>query len=181
MKKIIVGIEGLTPLLMHNPAGMSRGGGGRKLIPPPEEEAAAGRYLMPDGKTLALKADHIHQCVIVGSQGYRLRGRESVVPYISGSLEIVPDLISLGTTKYTVDVRRAVVKKDGVLRARPLIWPWKATFELHYDEEVFAEVFLGEVLRDQIFKRAGRAVGLLEYRPAKRGKFGRFYVVRWQH
>lgn len=180
MKKIIVAITGDTPLLMHNPAQMRGAQGGKKTIPSAEDEAAAGRYLMPDGKTLCLKADHIHQCLINASAGFRISGRESVAPYMSGSLEIAPELISLGTEKYEIDTRRGVVQKQGVLRSRPKVFPWKARFELHYDEDVFAEAFLTGTLRDQIFLKAGKAVGLLDYRPAKKGRFGRFHVSKWE-
>ena len=181
MKKIIVEITGTTPLLMHNPAAMRGATGGIKQIPLPVDEAAAARYLMPGSATeLALKADHIHSALKIAGRGFRVRGKESVGPYLAGSIEVLPEWISLRTDKYEVDTRRAVVNKQGVLRSRPLIWPWSAVFELHYDETVFAEKFLDEVLRDQIFKRAGTAVGILEYRPSKGGKFGRFEITRWE-
>ena len=64
MKKIIVGIAGDAPLLMHNPLGMGRGtSGGRKVVPSAVDEAAAARYLLPDGKTLCIHADHVLRCL----------------------------------------------------------------------------------------------------------------------
>lgn len=179
MNKIIVELTGDSPLIMNNPVGMRQPAGGRKQIPEPAEEAKAKRYLMPDGKTLALKADHLHRCLILASSGFRVMGKQPVQPYISGSLEIQPEWVSLGTQKYEVDVRRVVVQRQGVLRARPVVWPWKAKVEVHYDEEVFSEEFLDKILRDQIFVRAGKAIGLLDYRPAKGGRFGRFHVAKW--
>lgn len=180
MKKIVIEITGDSPLLMHNPEQMRRGDqGGKKKIPSPEEEAAASRYLMPDGQTLALHADHLRQCIVGASSGFRIRGRETAVPYISGSLEIVPEVISLEKKDYVIDTRRAVVMRRGILRSRASVFPWTARFELHYDEEVFAESFITGTLRDQIFVKAGKAVGLLDYRPEKRGRFGRFHVTTW--
>ncbi len=180
MRKIIVAIEGTSPLIMNNPASMRAPGGGLRPIPTPEEESTAKRYLMPGTQVLCVRADHIHQCIKVAGRGFRIRGKESVAPYLSGSLEVQPEYISLGTETYEIDVRRAVVNKQGVQRARPLVWPWRASFELLYDETVFAEKFLNEVLHDQIMKRAGTGVGLLDYRPSKGGRYGRFIVTRWE-
>jgi hypothetical protein len=184
MKKIIVEIAGDSPLLMHNPASMGRGdAGGKKSIPTAEAEAAASRYLTADGKGLAIKADHIHRCLIEASKGFRLRGRESVLPYMSGSIEVMPDIIPLRkkqATDYTVDTRRCVINKKGVLRSRALVWPWSATFEVHYDEDVFTTEWLEKNLHDQIMLRAGKAIGLLDYRPQKYGKFGRWHVTKFE-
>ena len=181
MKKIAVTIEGISELMMHNPESMGQTMSGKKSIPEPAVEAAASRYLMPDGKTLCLYSDHIHRCLMLASKGFRLAARQPLMPYISGSIEILPERISLGTVKYVVDVRRVVIQGKGVRRARAKVWPWKATFELHYDEEVFRQDFMDKVIRDQVFLTAGRAIGLLEYRPAKGGKFGRFRVIKWEH
>jgi hypothetical protein len=182
MKKIVVTITGDTPLLMNNPSKMRSGEGGGKApkIPTPEQEAADGRYLMPDGKTLCLKSDHIHQCIIAAGSGYRLQGRKSVLPYLSGSIDIQPEFISLKTTKYEVDTRRAVLQRTkGVLRSRAKVFPWSATFELYYDDDVFSADYMTKTFRDQIVRDAGKGTGLLDYRPAKKGRFGRFTITGW--
>ena len=187
MQKVVVEITGTTPLLMNNPAKMRAAtpGGKKPTAPDPAVEAAEGRYLMPDQKTLCLKSDHLHRCFILASSGYRIAGRRSVVPYIAGSIDIQPDLISLNTSAYIVDSRRVVIKSGmgggggGIIRSRPLVWPWNAAFELYYDEEVFTPDFLQKVLCEQICKHAGKALGLLDYRPGKGGKFGRFNVTKW--
>jgi hypothetical protein len=177
MKKIIVEIAGDPPgLLMHNPEGMRSKPTGRKQIPTPADEAAAGRYLMPDRKTLALKADHIHRALEIAARGFRVRAREALGPYVTGSITIAPDLISLKTEKYTIDTRRVVIQKAGVMRSRPVVWPWKAAFELHYDDEVLSPEFMVGVFREDVMKRCGKAIGLLDYRP----KFGRFHVTKWE-
>jgi hypothetical protein len=177
VKKIIVGIAGDAPLLMHNPLGMGRGtSGGRKVVPSAVDEAAAARYLLPDGKTLCIHADHVHRCLEIASRGFRVRAKEMLGPYVSGSISIAPDLISLRTAKYTVDERRVVVQRAGVMRARPLIWPWSAEFELHFDDDVIQPEFMDKVFREQVCKRAGKAIGILEYRP----KFGRWHITKWE-
>lgn len=182
MKKIVVEITGTTPLLMNNPSGMTRGNeGGKKQIPSAEEEALRSRYLMPDGSGLALKSDHIHSCLKEASKGFRLTGRQQVWPYIAGSIEVMPDWIPLTASEYTIDTRRCVLnKKQGVLRSRAMVWPWAATFELLYDDTVFADTFMDKTLRNEILHRAGTGIGLLDYRPMKGGKYGRFTVTRWE-
>src|SRR5262245_14684029 len=187
MKKRLVEITGLTPLLMHNPAVMRRSEGGKKQIPTPEDEAAASRYLMPGSPdALCITADHVHSGLKAASRGFRITGRKQVYPYICGSLEIQPDHIPLlgdqdrPLTAYEVDARRVVVQKNGVTRGRAKVWPWRARFDLIFDEDAFTDKFIDGVLREQIWNRAGRAIGLLEYRPGRGGRFGRFAITRWE-
>lgn len=184
MNKVKVEITGTTHLMMHNPITMRSAGGGRKTIPTPEEEAKTARYVSGDGKKLVILADHVHSCLKLASRGFRISGREQVYPYICGSIEIQPEEIPLigpkNANDYVIDTRRCVVQRVGIMRSRPKIWPWAAKFELIYDEEVFAQKFIDGVLKEQIFKRAGTGIGLLEYRPHKGGRFGRFAISGWE-
>lgn len=174
MRKIRVTLQGDSPLLMNNPASMRGQPKLKKSIPAPDEEAASKRYLMPDGKTLAVPADAVHRCLLDASRHFRLRPKEPLWPYIAGSIAVEPELISLKTTKYEVDVRRVVVDRHGIMRARPKIWLWVLAFELHYDETVLTPEFMAGPFREEVMLRAGKAKGLLDYRPAKGGDSGGF-------
>jgi hypothetical protein len=68
-------------------------------------------------------------------------------------------------------MRRVVVARQGVVRARPMIpLPWELTVEIEYDAGQWASTdMIIEMLNN-----AGRFPGLLEFRPEKGGTFGRF-------
>ncbi len=178
MKTGTLVLVGKSPLLMHNPAAMKRSGGGKKSIPSAEDEAETSAYWMRDKSSLCIHAQHLHATLIGAAAGYRIQGRRSVIPYLSGCIEIAPDEISLGTTKYEVDVRPVMVQRARVLRARASVFPWTATATIEYDESVFTDDFMSTTFRE-IVEHAGRAVGLLDFAPRHRGRFGRFTIGTW--
>lgn len=180
-----VDIRGVTPLLMNNPAKM-RGASGKSLdkkeIPTPENEALSGRYVNDAG--LYVKSDALRQSMINGSSGLKINKKAANV-ILSAAVMELPDALEftlfrdgspISPTEYEIDVRRCVVQRQGVLRARPRIdLPWSFTGRFLVDTAVVggkAEPVISALAR------AGQIVGLLDYRPAKKGSFGRFEVLR---
>lgn len=191
MKTFSCRIAGLSPLLMHNGAGMLVQGGTVRTpverIPTPEEEARRGAYRLPDG-TLAGPAVGLRKSWIVATATARLKaGRASFAKILPGTVFISPeDLIQIKrngrplTEWDEIDIRRAVPPGQGaVLRARPRInLPWEADFEIIVDDQILSEDAIR--LLPQIISRAGVVVGWMEYRPEKGGTFGRYELVRFE-
>jgi len=175
-------IEGVTPLLMNNPR-HSMGNGGavsatRKSVPKPEEEAATKLYRHPDG-WLYIGADHVRESMLWASKGLRVN-RKPLQPLLAASLFIIDEYFPLtrnGQLLYEpdrIDIRRAVVQRQGVLRARGLIdVPWQAEVRFQYD----ASIITNPEIMVQVLKEAGMRIGILDYRPQKGGVFGRFAVA----
>lgn len=179
---IYLRIRGVTPLLMHNPKDLMALGNGRKASRkqtlPPEVEARLGAYRTPDGY-LYVGADHFREALLRGSSGLRV-GRKPLRPYLAAALFILEPYFVLERngaplTEYDrIDIRRAVVKKQGIQRARPVIdLPWEFTARYQYDPRVILdpENFVESA------QEAGLRIGLLDYRPECGGIFGRFEVV----
>jgi len=173
-------IEGLTPLLMHNPQGMTRVNEGSatrgKNIPSREEEAETGAYRLPDGN-LCVPATGVRNCILSGAKGLRIN-RKAASPMISGSLlqmdEYFPlvDLDGEPIREYIVDVRRAVIQRQGIMRARPRIDPpWVVVGTFRYNEVAGVEAIRNA------FEEGGRSVGLLDFRIEKKGWYGSFQVL----
>ena len=187
MQTVCFEIVGYTPLLQHNPLGM-RGQDGtvsRKRIPTAEEEALAGTYRLPDG-TFYHPAVAFRNSLVDGA-GTRRLGRVYVKSIINQTVFVTHEeaiLVDPDTKeplrKYEIDVRRAVVQGQGIVRARPM-WPrWATMVELEYDSDLLEPRHILEV-----FEIAGRNVGVGEYRPlpnqnsktkGKGGPFGRYTV-----
>lgn len=184
METIHIQLNGLSPLLTHNPVGsMAPDASGQKLgrkkIPKPEDEAKASRYVLPDGN-LYVPAIAVRNSLLTATKGL-LINRRSALPFISGGILILGDVFPLyrnGTPidggEYTVDIRRAVVQTQGIMRARAKIeLPWQLEAIFEYDKDL---VDISVV--KTVAERAGRTVGLLDYRVEKKGWFGRFEVAK---
>jgi len=83
-----------------------------------------------------------------------------------------------GHPTWVIDKRRGVGKKAGdpVRIVRPKFAEWGFSVEVEFDEK---QKINASILQ-QLFERAGTAVGLCSFRPQKRGPFGRFRVVEWE-
>jgi hypothetical protein len=173
-------------ILMHNPAQMrstsdqpQRGG---KRIPSPIEEATAGLYALPSGQ-LYIKSDCFREAALIAAKDVRdptQRGRRNMVARFSASVfltkEVFPifrpdsrEPITSDPKDWEIDVRRAVVQKNGILRARPKITNWACELEFEYDEEIIEPNLIVAIM-----KSAGKFPGVLDYRVGKKGPFGRF-------
>lgn len=176
-------IEGVTPLLMHSPQKlMTRDDGTakRKTIPTPEEEAEAGVYRTESG-VLYLGADHLREAILAAAKMFKA-GKYSAYRVIAPALMItVPAVFPITrhgtplTTYDRIDVRRAVVQKQGVLRARPLIdVPWEAEVRYLFDSSIVRN----PGLLVQALQQAGQLIGVLDFRPQCGGIYGRFKVTQ---
>lgn len=182
-------ITGLSPLLMHSPSAMndkSAGGGGlnTKKIPTAEEEAARGVYRMPDGGPhpvgqLCIRGDAFRSSVLGkggGASGRRV-GKRTAIQCCSGGMFTTESWCPLIHPKtgepindYTINVMRVVIQgKDAVPRARPEIAEWACKLALDIDTDFVQVAMVLELLNI-----SGKMAGVGDYRPQKRGPYGRF-------
>lgn len=170
-------VTGTHPLLMHSPKGMggAAAGLGQKRIPSPADEAEAATYRLPDGQ-LYLPAIAFRSAILNASKGRRI-GRFAAKGVLSSSLFVTDEHVPLTDAKgeplsgFEIDVRRCVVQRQGVMRARPKIDEWCGELALEFDPDFLKVDWITE-----IFALAGRTVGVGDYRPERSGPFGRFTV-----
>ena len=182
LNKCAVTIRGLEPgLLLHNPAGMQRAADNKsaaKRIPLASDEAAAAAYWTEDGSSLALPNRCIKSGLIQACSGWKspLNKKLMLAPLVAGGVSIRPFLIPFGTKEYIVDIQRAVVQRQGVLRARPLLPEWELTFDIRWESQMLGTDF-HEVLLPELLTRLGFQIGIGDFRPARKGEYGRFSIV----
>lgn len=177
MQTIEIGIESLSALLLHNPAGMRPANEtlARKNIPAVEVEAEAGCYRLADGQ-LALPSPAFRSCLVAAGKGRRF-GRTAATTVIRGSVFAADELTPLFTPDGTpahdfeIDQRRVVLQRAAIVRSRPKLTKWAATVRLEVDEE-----FIGETQVRELLAIGGRTIGVGDYRPEKSGPFGRFTI-----
>jgi hypothetical protein len=170
MKISIFEIIGTYPILMHNPAGMQRGGEGgmtTKKIPTAEVEAEAGVYKTEDG-FMWFPSQAFKSSLVSASKGRRI-GKQAATQVLKGTVFCAEERVHLlkvkrtgetskitdtpkPATDYTIDTRRAVVQRNGILRSRPKVSDWATKVALEIDDMV------SDKLVEDILNMAGQSV-----------------------
>lgn len=178
MEVVTLEITGISPLIQNNPAkmlGKPTASIGRKQIPTATEEAEAGVYRLPSGQ-IYCPAQAVFAALLNASKGRRI-GKTALISIMVAAIFPTQEVVLLahpGTkkpvTEYEIDVRRVMVGKAGVMRARPKITEWQGVIAFEYDTEL---VRPEQVL--EMMSIAGSRIGLLELSPrTKAGQYGRF-------
>lgn len=170
---IVCGITGLSPLLMH----------AYPLVPvealekkTPEEQAELAAYREVGGKRLYIPSTAMQRALVAGAAYSKGKGRASLQKPAAACLLIDEPYLWLPTNDYQIDVRPVVIPatKGRVLRYRPIIDTWKTEFHLNYDDTLLSAKQVRQIVDD-----TGKNVGILDFRPEKKGPFGRFIVDSW--
>lgn len=185
-----VEIQGISPLLMHRWAEASEinsDGGTRKIHiseVDPRTQAEQVAYRHPDG-WLYMPGAAIARMLCEAGGSHKQKGsRKSlkfVVPAACLVLEdAIPLLNAVGSerlTDFEVDSRPIVIPstKGRIMRHRPRINAWRMEFSLDVDVSLIDQSTVHTLLSE-----GGKQLGIGDYRPEKRGPFGRFQVVRWE-
>ena len=173
MKKIKVSIKGISPLLMHRfpsePVEMIE----KKSK---EEQAEVVAYRNNEG-TLYVPGVALNRALISGATYSKGKGRASLQKVVAAGVMVSPEYLILSNESYEIDERAVVIPatKGRVMRYRPRFDNWEVSCEIEYDENLITEEQLRRVVDD-----TGSRVGLLDFRPERKGSFGRFVVSSWK-
>ena len=173
-------------LLMNNPEKtMQEGEEGskpRKKKYIDKEEAEKRLYKLKSGQ-LYIAADCFKQsiCGKGGSATNRKIGKTTANTIVAAAVQIKdedqkcplfrPNSKKKITTYDAIDKRRVVVQKNGIMRARPLINEWQCFVTYIIDTDFISPETLLELQT-----LGGNISGVLDFRPSKRGSFGRYDV-----
>lgn len=182
---IEVKIKGLTPLLMNrfgekNEVDVSSG---IRLSVKANGDApreAASHKLYADGVgNLYIPGTNVF-AAIVAAGTFHKAGKSKLTTQktslIPAGITVLDLVCPLGTKKWEVDSRSVVIPGGGrVMCHRPRLDEWALGFTLDVDESVFSEKTVRVLVDD-----SGKKLGLGDYRPQRKGPFGRFSVVGWK-
>jgi len=189
--KINITISGITPLLMnrfHEGAEIQVSGGTSVTFSgdkgSPREQATLKRYADTDGN-LYIPGPNIFACLIAAGTFHKAGKsklttlRTSLIPAGIMVDDLACNLIDADgkpLTEWEVDSRSIVNPATGGRRMcyRPRVDVWNAAFTLDVDSTMFSPALVRAVVDD-----AGKKIGLGDFRPARKGPFGRFVVSRW--
>ena len=184
---IRVEIEGMTPLLMNRfteEAEVKISSGTSAAVKPksklsPREQAERKAYADENGN-LYLPGPNIFACLIQAGTFHKIGKkavttlRSSLIPAGIALSEIV---CPLNTKTFEVDSRSVVIPATGgrIMCHRPRLDSWALKFTLEVDEDMFHPDFVRELVED-----AGHKIGLGDFRPARKGPFGKFSITAWR-
>ncbi len=185
--RVDVTIKGISPLLMNRftasnevPVSTFKGDKGD-----PRTQAHPKAYLDSNGKVY-LPGPNIFSCLIAAGT-FQKAGKSklttmktSLVPAGLALEEIVCPVLDPDTGKqldhFEVDSRSVVIPSTGgrIMCHRPMFPNWMIPFSLDVDSGMFDETIVRTLVDD-----GGKKIGLGDFRPARKGPFGRFVVVKW--
>lgn len=187
-------VRGISPVLMHNPVGLMQPAGsglgarGGKKIPTPVEEARLGLYALPSGQ-LFIPSDAFREACLIAAGDVRdptRKGRATMTRrfgasvflssehfplYRAGSNGDLGEPITANDDDWETYVKRVVVMGNGIMRGRAQVREWACDVEFEIDEDTISATDVAAILG-----QAGKYPGVLDYRPGKKGPFGRFEV-----
>jgi len=175
-------ITGLSPVLMNNPASMSEDSGSgiktRTKKETPEVEARKGLYTNDDG-TLYLPSIAFRNSLWEGA-AYQKIGKDAARNMIQAAVFVVEEKVPLlnpnnekPITDWVIDSRTVVIKSTGgrIMRHRPKVPEWLCLLPLEVDSD-----YINSEIIETLFNRSGKITGVMDFRPAKKGWFGRYQV-----
>lgn len=184
--QVKVTIKGLTPLLMNRfteESEVAVSSGTRVSIRShsgtPREYAEKKAY-KDDSGNLYIPGANIFSCLVAAGAFHKV-GRNKLTTHksslVPAGISVLDLICPLTPSKWEVDSRSVVIPATGgrVMCHRPRLDEWETTFSLDVDTEMFSDGFVRILVAD-----AGRKIGLGDFRPSRKGPFGRFSVTGWE-
>lgn len=186
MTMISLQISGTTPLLcnkFYDAAQIAATGGEHNALVgnrgTPREQAESRLYLSNEGIP-TIPQPNLFRCVVDAGRFFRTgkvkitTARNSIIP---ACMEIPGVEFPIESPEgWTVDTRAVRIPSTGgrILCHRPCFHVWGLSFVLVVDDG-----FVSPTLTREIVDAAGRRIGLGDFRPDRKGPFGKFVVTSW--
>lgn len=187
MKRINIEFEGQTPLLMNRltPEELEtlRTKERKKFTAPkdPRETANKKVYQTEDGAPY-LPVENLMSCLIHAGCYIKLDGKRQMSTakstLLPGFLAIEDHMIKLDAPNgWEVDMRQGRNPNGGeaVCIVRPRFNTWKFKCSMMVDDQSISLQTIRELI-----DKAGSLIGLGDFRPSKKGVFGKFKVTGWK-
>jgi len=122
---------------------------------------------------------YIKNCITEASKQFKIvgKGKSTYSKLVASTVEIEPFMIELEAGKYEVFRISAVnpMTKGRMMTERPKYNKWKAEFEIVLNDPAVPVSVINEIL-----EHAGKYVGVGDWRPEKKGMFGKFIIIQFK-
>ena len=146
----------------------------------PREQAKKKAYIDEQG-VLYVPGMNIFACIIQGGQFTKIgrakatNAKSSIIP---AAMILEEERCTLNTKDFEVDTRSVVIPATGgrIMAHRPRLDEWECSFTIDlFDPDILSASDVRQIIDD-----AGKKVGLGDFRPSRKGPFGRFVVTEWR-
>jgi len=183
MKTFNVTIQGITPLLMNRPSQLEISNKSKdvKRETKTAEEIAEGKLYKDAEDRIYLPSTWFRGALIEAGKQKKMGGKNSskatYSKAVGSSVSVEPFEILLKKPlweTFTILAVNPTTKGRNPLH-RPQFKKWEVDMQVIFEEEQIEPPVMKE-----IFDIAGKMVGVGDWRPAKKGMFGKFQVVLWK-
>ena len=179
MKKYKVEITGITPLLQNKPEeyGFDEQWVEKKASTDWEKEALKKLYIDSNG-IIYQPATHLDRALIEAGKKIKVKGQgKATYSKLFGSMVSVEEF-EVKHKKQDYEIHKSLVvipsTKGRVMRYRPMFNEWILEFSLNAEDEIPQDAI------KEALEIAGKYVGIGDWRPEKKGKFGKFQVTEFK-
>jgi len=177
-EKIKVQIEGTTPILFNRFRDTAIEGKSKKRTGAMAESEVEDKLYIYNDK-VCLPAVYLKNCITEASKQFKIvgKGKSTYSKIVASTVDVSPNMIELESGKYEVFRISAVnpVTKGRMMTERPKFNTWKAEFEIIANDPAVPISVLNEIL-----EHAGKYVGVGDWRPEKKGMFGKFMITSFK-
>lgn len=175
--KIKVNIKGVTPLLMNRFQDRSIEGKSKSKGEGKEMNIEDKLWLTKEKKPY-IPSVYFYRAMIDSGKRLQVRGQKKATysKIIGAILQINPDVIELKGKweEYRISAVNPMTK-GRMMVSRPKFDLWSCEFELFINGDDIAPETLNTLLVD-----AGQRTGIGDWRPEKKGQFGKFIVTKFE-
>lgn len=186
--KLLIRIEGTTPLICNRFTDAAaeasstgvRGSGAAQDRGTPQEVAQSKIYIGLGGEPM-IPQPNLMRCLVEGGRFHKA-GKTQLTTAKSSHMYACLDIAGaeiplLHKQPWKVDTRAVRIPSTGgrILAHRPMFDDWALEFECELDTSIVGAKVFRMVVDD-----AGKRIGLGDFRPATKGPYGKFVVVKWE-
>jgi len=178
-EKIKVTIEGTTPLLFNRFRDTAIEGKSKKRTGAMGDIEIEDKLYLDEKGNVLLPATYLRNSIVEASKQFKIvgKGKSTYSKLVASTVQIEPFYLKLDAGKYEVFRISAVnpMTKGRMMTERPKYDKWKASFEIVLNDESVPVSVMNEIL-----EQAGKYVGIGDWRPEKKGMFGKFMIVEFK-
>ena len=175
---IKVTIKGSTPILFNRFRDVAIEGKSKKRTGALAESEIEDKLYKEENK-IYLPSVYLKNCIVEAGKQFKIvgKGKSTYSKIVASTVDISPFMIELDAGKMEVFRISAVnpMTKGRMMTERPKFTDWSASFEVVLnDPAVYVSVI------NEILEHAGKYVGVGDWRPEKKGMFGKFMITSFK-
>lgn len=175
-KTIEVEVSNASPMLMNRFLDKSIDAKSKKRTGAQTEADIEEKLYLYDGKA-HIPAVYFRNSIVEASKQFKItgKGKSTYSKLIGATVEVTPEMIPIegGYEPFRIAAVNPMTK-GRMMVTRPRFNKWSAKFKIVlHDESVPVEVM------NEVLTQAGNYVGVGDWRPEKKGMFGKFIITKY--